>query len=418
MRRVWLIAAWIALIWTANGFFVLYPGMVKAGTLDDIKREIQEKEAEVLRLEAEKKQYENTIVQKHGEQRTLKNAIAVLNAEIERLYVQQRITTAQIASTELSIEGLAAQITQAEEAIAERFMRIRVALVALNEQANTHRTVLSLMLADEPMSAFFGQLAYAQSLEEELFRQTRLLTKMKEELGQEKTSQEAERRRLVELRERLGAENTANSLKQRQKSQLLSATRSEEQRYQELLKDAEQNRLEILKEVKELEDKLRRTIDPASLPAFRPGVIAWPAVGIVSQEYGDTKDTGFINDAYQFHNGIDIANYSGVSIRAAREGIIKAIGDNSPYAYGRWIAVEHGNNLTTLYAHLSSYANGLRVGGVVHGGQVIGYMGATGFATGSHLHFTVYASNTFLTQDRWFGLLPLGGTINPRRYLP
>ena len=78
--------------------------------------------------------------------------------------------------------------------------------------------------------------------------------------------------------------------------------------------------------------------------------------------------------------------------------------------------MEHNNNLTTLYAHLS--VQSVKQGSAVKKGEVVGYMGSTGFATGPHVHFTVYASNTFITQQRWFGLLPLGGSINPRNYLP
>ncbi|MDP3963788.1 MAG: peptidoglycan DD-metalloendopeptidase family protein [bacterium] len=395
-----------------------FPSLLKAGILDDIKREIQQKEAEVLQLEAEKKQYEGTITQKRTQQRTLQNTIAALNAEISRLQVQQKITVTQISSTELSIRALGTQINQAESAIAKNLYRIGAVLRTLHEQAETHRTLVSLMLANQPLSAFLGQLTYTQSLEEELFDQTQLLTKTKKDLEGEKTSLQTEQQRLEELHDRLVAENGAKNSQQKQKNQLLTSTRNEEKRYQQLLKDAEKQRLEILKDIKELEDKLRRTIDPESIPAFRPGVLEWPAKGIMSQAYGNTSDTGFINDAYEFHNGIDVANHTGTPIRSARDGVIKAIGNNSPYAYGRWIAVEHDNNLTTLYAHLSSYAAGMRVGTAVKTGQAIAYMGATGYATGPHLHFTVYASNTFLTQDRWFGLLPLGGTINPQKYLP
>jgi murein DD-endopeptidase MepM/ murein hydrolase activator NlpD len=59
--------------------------------------------------------------------------------------------------------------------------------------------------------------------------------------------------------------------------------------------------------------------------------------------------------------------------------------------YGKWVLVRHGNGLTTLYAHLSSIS--VAKGAVVKTGQLLGYSGATGYATGPHLHFTVYASD-------------------------
>jgi len=95
---------------------------------------------------------------------------------------------------------------------------------------------------------------------------------------------------------------------------------------------------------------------------------------------------------------------------------VAATGNDGRYAYGRWVAVRHPNGLTTLYAHLSLV--GVRVGSSVGRGEIIGYMGSTGLATGPHLHFSVYATDTFRVENRWFGPLPLGGAVNPRDYLP
>ncbi len=396
-------------------FWTVIPRGVRATLLDDIKAEIQAKEEEIRKLEGDKKQFEQTITQKQKAQRTLKNQIALLVADIERLSVQQRITTAQIQKTELTIQSLQSQIAQAQGNIETQKGRMSVLLRTMRERADEHKTLLSLILQNTSLSLFLGQLAYAESLQDKLLDETKVLKQNKFELENEEATLLGKKDELQELRGRLVAEREAKNSQQQQKSTILITTRNEEKKFKELLSEAEARRQGILKDIKELEDKLRRTIDPASLPAFRPGVLEWPVRGIVSQEYGDTKDTGFQNDAYEFHNGIDVAGQTGIPIRAARDGVIKAVGNNSPYAYGRWIAVDHGNNLTTLYAHLSSQA--VKQGSTVKKGQVVGYMGSTGFATGPHLHFTVYASNTFITEQRWFGLLPLGGSINPRSYL-
>ena len=157
------------------------------------------------------------------------------------------------------------------------------------------------------------------------------------------------------------------------------------------------------------------TIDPNSIPSARKGLFEWPTIGSITQIYGPTSVTGFVNNVYNFHNGIDIEADTGDPVKAAMDGIVKAKGDNGKYAYGKWLAIDHQNGLITLYAHFSAYA--VSVGQRVKAGQVIGYAGSTGFSTGSHLHFTVYATNTFSVESRWFGLLPLGGSINPMNYL-
>ena len=87
------------------------------------------------------------------------------------------------------------------------------------------------------------------------------------------------------------------------------------------------------------------------------------------------------------HRGVDFAAPAGTPIYAAGDGAIAEIGDNG--GYGRYVRVKHGNSYATAYAHLSAFARGLRQGGRVRQGQVIGYVGSTGRSTGPHLHYEV-----------------------------
>jgi len=84
------------------------------------------------------------------------------------------------------------------------------------------------------------------------------------------------------------------------------------------------------------------------------------------------------------HRGTDYAAPTGTPVQAAGDGTIIARGANG--SYGNRIEIQHGDNITTLYAHLSRYGN-YRVGDRVRQGDLIGYVGATGGATGPHLHY-------------------------------
>nr|WP_229687116.1 M23 family metallopeptidase [Micromonospora parathelypteridis] len=87
------------------------------------------------------------------------------------------------------------------------------------------------------------------------------------------------------------------------------------------------------------------------------------------------------------HAGIDLALPSGTPIRAAAAGTVTQAGDASD-GYGNSVFIDHGNGYLTHYAHQSRIA--VTVGQAVKAGQVIGYEGATGDATGPHLHFEVH----------------------------
>lgn len=85
------------------------------------------------------------------------------------------------------------------------------------------------------------------------------------------------------------------------------------------------------------------------------------------------------------HRGIDYAAATGTPVRATATGRVLAIGANG--GYGKRIVLTHGGQYNTLYAHLSGFQSGLREGSLVEQGQIIGYVGATGLATGPHLHY-------------------------------
>jgi murein DD-endopeptidase MepM/ murein hydrolase activator NlpD len=85
------------------------------------------------------------------------------------------------------------------------------------------------------------------------------------------------------------------------------------------------------------------------------------------------------------HKGVDYAASRGTPIKATGDGKVILAGKKG--GYGKTVIIKHGQSYTTLYAHLNAYAHGIRSGKRVRQGQVIGYVGSTGMATGPHLHY-------------------------------
>jgi len=85
------------------------------------------------------------------------------------------------------------------------------------------------------------------------------------------------------------------------------------------------------------------------------------------------------------HKGVDYAAPRGTPVKATGNGKIVLRGKKG--GYGKTVVIQHGSNYSTLYAHLNSYARSLRTGSRVQQGQIIGYVGSTGLATGPHLHY-------------------------------
>ena len=88
---------------------------------------------------------------------------------------------------------------------------------------------------------------------------------------------------------------------------------------------------------------------------------------------------------WRTHEGTDYAAAYGTPVRATADGVVTEAGRNG--GYGNLIELRHANGIQTRYGHLSRFAAGLSVGQRVHQEQIIGYVGATGLATGPHLHY-------------------------------
>jgi murein DD-endopeptidase MepM/ murein hydrolase activator NlpD len=94
------------------------------------------------------------------------------------------------------------------------------------------------------------------------------------------------------------------------------------------------------------------------------------------------------------HTGVDFAAKRGTPVRAVGDGVITLADWNG--VYGKMVEIQHDSTYTTRYAHLERFAEGIREGTAITRGQVIGYVGSTGRATGPHLHFELYKDQQYV----------------------
>lgn len=123
----------------------------------------------------------------------------------------------------------------------------------------------------------------------------------------------------------------------------------------------------------------------------------WPARGRIISGFG-VRRIPYSSSGYQFHTGVDILGSHGSSIWATASG--EVVFASYRGSFGNLVIIDHGYGYETHYAHLSGFA--VSVGEEVEKGQTIGYMGATGRTTGTHLHYEVHRN---------------GSPVNPSNYL-
>ena len=122
----------------------------------------------------------------------------------------------------------------------------------------------------------------------------------------------------------------------------------------------------------------------------------WPVEGRVASSFGEREDP--INGEGAFHTGVDIDAPYGTPVRASADGTVT--GEQMGVGYGREVTLDHGHDVITLYGHLSAVA--VYPGQHVTRGEIIGYVGESGRATGPHLHYEVRLHNV---------------PVNPYKYL-
>lgn len=223
------------------------------------------------------------------------------------------------------------------------------------------------------------QKATLERAKNELARQKQELEKQNKDLQSQKATLQrttAERNKLLERARK------DKALFQAEQAELLQASRELQGKITDLLATK-----------KRMQQKNPGTETPLY---FKGGRLAWPLRGVITSKYGTRIHPVFKTRAT--HTGIDIDGKKGDPVRAAAPGEVLYTGWLR--GYGQVIILDHGGNLTTVYAHLSSIdAN---EGAKVAAGDIVGKVGSTGVTTGNHLHFEVRVN---------------GNTADPMKYL-
>lgn len=412
----------ISIIFMALLASASFPHFLSASTESELTAAIEAKNKEIAQLEEEIKQYQKSVNQTAATARTLQGAVNRINQEIKNLNYQLSLTKTKISKTELEIKNLAAELQKTLDAINKQRTLLTEALRQLDELER--QTLVEVFLKYPSLAQFFDIIEKNKTLERAIKQSYDTLRLLQGNLEAQKNVAESARRELLGLTEQLADQRALEEEERKTKATLLHTTKNQEAQYQKLLKERETEREAILQEIQEIEDNLRKLIDPARLPRPRAGVLVWPIIGaVLTQSFGATPDSPILYNG-QPHNGIDIRAPIGTPVYAAESGEVVRVGNTDAFpkclSYGKWILIRHPNNLATLYAHLSLIK--VQDGAMMKRGELIGYSGDTGYATGPHLHFTVYDARTveFRASNRpksTCKTLPFGGYLNPLAYL-
>jgi len=395
----------------------------KAALTDDLQNEINQKQSQIQELEKQIAQYNSMLSSTKNQSATLKNEVARMTAQIKKLEAEVRLTQTKISEASLKIQGLSSDITTQNVELEKQKNNLGQILRQINEYDQTDP--IEIILSNTNFSDILSQAQYISNLQNGVQEKLTSVKELKAQLEGQKTESEAQKAALEGLKKELYGKTLVLDNEKDQQQDLLNTSKNQEKQYQSTLTTLQKQQQQIENEIFVAEEKLRLAINQNSISGGK-GAFMWPInPHPLTQGYGCIVSS-FARKSYPacnegkgnggFHNGLDIDGDTGDPIRAVRDGTVSGVANLGKYSYGKWISISHNNGLTSLYGHLSAQL--VSKGQTVKAGDIIGYMGSTGYSTGSHLHFTAYATNTFSVQQKWYGPVPLGGPVNPLSYLP
>ena len=309
----------------------------------------------------------------------------------QKLDQQIDLARQEIELSEQLIEALSQNITERETDIntlegqqQARHELLKTRLRAMYESGND--TYLGILLESDDFTSLLtrfeviSQIAtYDRDLIASICESKNQVIANKEEIEKNRAA-EQDQRATLEAKKADLVEKSDDSAK------MIDDLKDNEEKYKETYEEFEKEEQKVQNEIKKMIAEL------AKKNAYIGGTFTWPLPGhyTISSPFGMRFHP--ILKVNKLHSGTDISAPKGTSIVAANAGTVITSAYSS--AYGNYVVINHGGGVATLYGHMSKRL--VSKGDVVKKGQKIGQVGATGYATGNHLHFEIIKDGDYI----------------------
>jgi murein DD-endopeptidase MepM/ murein hydrolase activator NlpD len=360
----------------------LSPREERVRELRSLVGEASEQEAallsEIADIEARLDELDNAVWDLTKQAAAAQRKVDAAERNLKKAEADQDVAIRRLGAAQAQVDGSRQQMNQTVAAMYQRGTSEEQAVyVALVQGAANAQDLFSAQrYISGTVKSNRRELDHFLSLKEEADQLRRQVDARAEEIKVTRDEQAAERDRLRGLKDQ--------ALLNR------AAAKSEEDRQQDLLKEVQDKKADFQSELNALQvesgavgEFLRQVQAGQKLAPRKKRTFKAPVAAPISSGFG-TRVHPILGEV-RMHTGIDYAVGTGVPIKAAGPGIVVWAGPRG--GYGNAVIIDHRNGLATLYAHQSRV--NATVGQKVSAGQVVGFVGQTGMATGPHLHFEV-----------------------------
>lgn len=426
--RLWLVAVCLVV----SGALVL-PTVryLHAQSVEDLQNSIADSTSKIDQIKQEIAKLQTQLNDTRNQKQTLQNAVKTLDLNIKKITANISLTNAQIVQKDAQISKLSKGIATTTNKIGD--VRGQVGHTLSELQTLDDEPPVMTLLSGATLSSVFDQIAALDSVRSGLQDKIAQLGNLKDTLQTHKSTEQEKREELAQLQVNLSQQKQSLAIARQSQNDLLIQTKNQESTYQALIGQKKAQQAKFEQDILTYESQLNLKVTPGSLPAVGSAPLRWPLDNvIITQYFGNTPFSTANPQIYngKGHTGIDFGVPPGTPVKAARGGVVLGSGNTDATcpgaSFGKWVFIKHDNGLSTLYAHLASFS--VSKGDSVATGQVIGYSDTTGYATGPHLHFGVYASSgsevaSFPSSSCKGKIytMPVGDVsayLNPLSYLP
>ncbi len=350
--------------------------------------ELEEKQQQLTNVQQQIEAQQRKAELARRKEQTIAEQLRAIQQELDVAEEEFEAINDQLENTEQHIKSnieLSNRLTKKLEAQTKTLHR-RIRDIYKNGQVN----YLDVLLGAKDFNDFVSRmdilkkiLAYDNALIQGTKTDREALRKAKEQL-------ETDRAKIVELRKLAAAKREQVASRRQERRGVLNAATYERE-------TAERAYRELIETSRQIEQLIKRIQSGDKNIGGSTGTMTWPAEGEVTSPFGWRVHPIF--GTQRLHTGIDIGADYGDAIRAADGGVV--IHADWMGGYGNAVIIDHGNGISTLYAHNSQLL--VSEGQTVSKGQTVARCGSTGYSTGPHLHFEVRHN---------------GSPVNPLNYLP
>lgn len=370
--------------------------------LSQLQQELATRKSQIDTITKKMESYRKQIAELSNKSASLVNDIAYIENQIALAELDLELTEAEIETQELELAVLEERVRQ--ESVELENQRLLLKDLLFNLYKSSDVGAVEILFGARTMNELFDEVERMENLNGSVQLAVNQSKTLKAELEKNQLDQERALEALVLLRADLESQRANLEHRLTAKNILVEETQQSEAQYRVLLGELRSEQQGITSQIsslqQEIEDRLRnkKEEDPSSSTGHSlPSGMVHPLPGAVL--------TATFNDpTYPFrhlfeHSGMDLARPSGTPILAAGDGIVAWT--RTGKSYGNYVMIIHDGGYATLYAHMSGFA--VSADDYVRAGEVIGYVGTTGFSTGPHLHFELRAN---------------GIPVNPAQYIP